>query len=85
MTEDQVQKIKMQCYYCDRKSVYIVEDNESLKGYTKVCKRHLLNAVKNAFGFNLGNRKKDDYVTVKMISRLTTKDKEGYDIYDAKR
>lgn len=73
-------KEKIKCNWCNKKAMYIVEDNEKLKGYQKICKEHLLNAVRNAFAFNFGNKKKDDFITVKMLSRLTVQDKRDYDI-----
>jgi len=68
------------CRYkgCKKKAIYIVEDNESLKGMRLTCAEHLCDSVINAFQFNEPCKPEKNLVTVMKISHLNAKMRDDY-------
>jgi hypothetical protein len=63
---------------CDKRAIYIVEDNECLKGMRLTCAEHLHDSIINAFQFNEPCKPIDDLATVRKISHLDDKLRDNY-------
>lgn len=66
------------CKRCKKRAVYIVEDNETLKGMRLTCAEHLRDSVINAFQFNEPCKPEKNLVTIMKISHLNAKMRNDY-------
>jgi len=63
---------------CKKRAIYLVEDNEALRGMRLTCAEHLHDSIINAFQFNEPCKPEKNLVTVMRISHFNDKMRDNF-------
>lgn len=63
---------------CKKRAIYLVEDNETLRGMRLTCAEHLDESIINAFQFNEPCKPEKNLVTIMKISHFNDKMRKNF-------